>query len=165
MLAELEANPTDRFMRLVYADWLDEQGKHHDADFQRYLTTIDGLNAVLDMQPDDWLARRCLAARLCETHREEEAACQIWMVNNERCPAMPNQSVRGYYSNERWNWFPEFFEDGTRTPFPHIYSLPRNIWAFIAYELSKDNSATRVMAESDLCQALVATKSISRRAS
>lgn len=66
-LAALAANEDDTTTRLVYADWLDEQGEHEEADRQRKWPAAK-----------EWLVRFCAA-----NNRYAPDDDEVWYISYE----------------------------------------------------------------------------------
>lgn len=87
------------------------------------LQTLDALHASLDTHPDDWATRQVLADLLTDLGRDDEAACQRWMVGRGRCP-------RYSVSAGWWIWY--FTLEGpanlrTHLP-PHVYKRVSRVY-------------------------------------
>ena len=67
-LKALEANEDDTTTRLVYADWLDEQGEHEEADRQRKWPAAK-----------EWLVRLCQENNPANEHDPDE-----WYISHEK---------------------------------------------------------------------------------
>ncbi|AMV29301.1 Leucine Rich repeats (2 copies) [Gemmata sp. SH-PL17] len=74
LLGAIAANPDDDTPRLVYADWLDEHGRHERAEFIRVQIEL----ARAPNHPDH-LGLRAREAKLLEAHE------QAWAPNNALC--------------------------------------------------------------------------------
>lgn len=107
------------------------------------LQTLDALHARLDVHPDDWSTRLVLADLLTDLGRDDEAACQRWMV---WCGRRPWHSVSAGW----WVWY--FALEGPanlRTHLPlHVYKRVSRVYK------------TRRAAESALLEALLAAGEI-----
>lgn len=147
--AAIEAGPTDLLARLALADWFTDEGNPEQGEWNRHHTTVDGCHRILDIDPVDWIARRCLAVRLDNSGRHTEAACQQWMVREEKCP------LHGYLNDPgRWDWFSAVMT------LSQMHALGIQIAGFLrgirGNQIGVYNS--RQEAEADLCQALVTLK-------
>ena len=68
LLRAIRAAPEDDTVRLVYADWLEENGQPERAEFIRLECELDAISGDRDDPPEEWESPRYweLHARLTE---------------------------------------------------------------------------------------------------
>lgn len=118
---------------------------------------LAALHAHLDARPDDWTARRQLADLLTDLGRDQEAACQRWMVKHRRCPRTRWLDLHYLHG---WHWWRSYvsilaprwavWRSGSNDTLPDEVALHMPRWA-------GDN---RQQLESALLAALVAAGEI-----
>ncbi len=114
----------------------------------------EAIGLYLDDHPADMVARQVLADLYEEEGKDDEAACQRWMVANKKCPRNNTKA----YGRPRWDWFGDSLmstgvifiaetsdQDLQESTLPEsIYRNLENIGIYVS----------RKEAEVDLCRAL-----------
>jgi uncharacterized protein (TIGR02996 family) len=80
-LKALAKNEDDTTTRMVYADWLDDQGEHEEADRQR-----------------KWPAAKAWLVQFCRDHNppaEEAEESEEWVISYEELLELGRQAVEG----------------------------------------------------------------------
>jgi uncharacterized protein (TIGR02996 family) len=77
-LKALAENEDDTPTRLVYADWLDEQGEHEEADRQR-----------------KWPAAKEWLVLFCRDHNSDEDGSEQWVISYEQLIELGRMAVEG----------------------------------------------------------------------
>ena len=81
LLKALAENEDDTTTRLVYADWLDEQGEHEEADRQR-----------------KWPAAKAWLVQFCRDHNppdDEAEESEEWVISYEELLELGREAVEG----------------------------------------------------------------------
>lgn len=82
--------------------------------------TEKGFHLMLDETPDDWDTRKIYADWLEEKNRNEEAMCQRWMIEEEKCPIK-----YPYLDVEIWKWCAIHQEEIYYGPW--LISIPKDL--------------------------------------
>jgi uncharacterized protein (TIGR02996 family) len=90
-LKAILADPNDDAPRLIYADWLDEQGRHERAEFIRVQVALSGLDAD-DSRRDELEARERELESVAEGVGEPpgSAPSHIWRNSGRLVPGVAN---------------------------------------------------------------------------